>query len=112
MRGCTLRFIGKLKEPELLEPLVPSIKENLSHRHPYVRKNAAMAVHVLHSALGEALIPDAAESMHEFLLEVRPATLRPRALRRPAPGAPRSRSLTPRPRRSRTRWRCGTRSSC
>lgn len=112
MRGCTLRFIGKLKEPELLEPLVPSIKENLAHRHPYVRKNAAMAIHVLHSALGEALIPDAAESMHEFLLEVRRAAPRPRARRRPAVAAPRMHRLTPRQRRSRTRWPCGTRSSC
>jgi len=36
IRGSTLRFLCKLKEPELLEPLMPSIQENLSNRHAYV----------------------------------------------------------------------------
>jgi coatomer subunit beta len=36
IRGSTLRFLCKLKEPELLEPLMPSIQDCLTHRHPYV----------------------------------------------------------------------------
>ena len=36
IRGSTLRFLCKLKEPELLEPLMPSIQECLNHRHNYV----------------------------------------------------------------------------
>ena len=39
VRGSTLRFLTKLREPGLLESLVPSIKACLTHRHPYVRKN-------------------------------------------------------------------------
>lgn len=38
IRGSTLRFLCKLKEPMLLEPLMPSIQENLSNRHAYVRR--------------------------------------------------------------------------
>jgi coatomer subunit beta len=36
IRGSTLRFLCKLKEPELLEPLMPAIQECLNHRHNYV----------------------------------------------------------------------------
>ena len=41
--GCTLRFLCKLKEPEILEPLIPTIKNNLEHRHSFVRRNAVLA---------------------------------------------------------------------
>ncbi|KAF0295872.1 Coatomer subunit beta [Amphibalanus amphitrite] len=44
IRGSTLRFLCKLKEPELLEPLMPAIQACLEHRHSYVRRNAVMAV--------------------------------------------------------------------
>ncbi|CAH8498460.1 unnamed protein product [Heterobilharzia americana] len=40
IRGSTLRFLCKLKEPELLEPIIPSIQQCLEHRHAYVRRNA------------------------------------------------------------------------
>jgi coatomer subunit beta len=33
VRGCTLRFLCKLSEPELLEPLMPSIQATLSDKH-------------------------------------------------------------------------------
>lgn len=52
IRGCTLRFLSKITEEEILEPLVcvykfnymqiPYIKENLEHHSPYVRKNAVL----------------------------------------------------------------------
>lgn len=44
IRGATLRLLCKLKEPELLEPLIASVRACLDHRHAYVRKNAALAV--------------------------------------------------------------------
>jgi coatomer subunit beta len=44
IRGSTLRFLCKLREPELLEPLVPAILSCLEHRHAYVRRNAVLAV--------------------------------------------------------------------
>lgn len=69
VRGCMLRFLCKLKEPELLEPLVPSIKIALEHRHSYVRRNAALAVYSIHKNFGEQLLPDGPELMEKFILE-------------------------------------------
>lgn len=47
IRGSTLRFLCKLKEPELLEPLMPSIRSCLEHRHAYVRRNAVLAIYTI-----------------------------------------------------------------
>lgn len=68
IRGCMLRFLCKLKESELLEPLVPSIKLALEHRHSYVRRNAALAVYSIHKTFGEQLLPDGPELMEKFIL--------------------------------------------
>lgn len=67
VRGSMLRFLCKLREPELLEPLVPSIKACLEHRHSYVRKNAALAVLNIHHNVSPDLMPDAPELMHRFI---------------------------------------------
>ncbi|KAJ5658683.1 uncharacterized protein N7484_002332 [Penicillium longicatenatum] len=66
IRGNTLRFLCKLREPELIEPLLSSARSCLEHRHAYVRKNAAWAVASIfqHS---EPLIPDAPELLQTFL---------------------------------------------
>lgn len=37
IRGSTLRFLTKIKDQEILEPLIPVINANLEHRHSYVR---------------------------------------------------------------------------
>lgn len=66
IRGNTLRFLCKLREPELLEPLVSSARSCLQHRHAYVRKNAVLAVASIHQH-SESLIPDAAELLFDFL---------------------------------------------
>eukprot|EP00824_Muranothrix_gubernata_P017338 TRINITY_DN35578_c0_g1_i1.p1 TRINITY_DN35578_c0_g1~~TRINITY_DN35578_c0_g1_i1.p1 ORF type:complete len:969 (-),score=237.04 TRINITY_DN35578_c0_g1_i1:11-2890(-) len=66
IRGITLRFLCKLREPELLEPLVPSVKLNLEHRHSYVRRNAVLAVYTIYSFF-ENLIPDAPDLIEKFL---------------------------------------------
>jgi coatomer subunit beta len=62
-----LRFLCKLRETEIIEPLMPSIKACLEHRHSYVRKNAALAVYHIHKHFGPALIPDGAELMERFI---------------------------------------------
>jgi coatomer subunit beta len=67
VRGSMLRFLCKVKDEEILGPLIPSIKACLEHRHPYVRKNAALAVFHAHKLHGEALLPDAAEIMAAFI---------------------------------------------
>lgn len=66
IRGNTLRFLCKLREPELIEPLLSSARQCLEHRHAYVRKNAVFAVAAIfqHSP---TLIPDAADLISVFL---------------------------------------------
>lgn len=68
IRGATLRFLTKIaKETELLEPLIPTCRSCLEHRHSYVRKNAVFAVYSIYREF-EHLIPDAPELMHTFLV--------------------------------------------
>ncbi|SJX63600.1 probable SEC26-coatomer complex beta chain of secretory pathway vesicles [Sporisorium reilianum f. sp. reilianum] len=66
IRGSTLRFLQKVKEPELLEPLIPTIRQCLEHRHSYVRKNAVFCVYSIYQQ-NENLIVDAPELMETFL---------------------------------------------
>ncbi|XP_032677789.1 coatomer subunit beta [Odontomachus brunneus] len=66
VRGSTLRFLCKLKEPELLEPLMPAIVSCLEHRHSYVRRNAVLAIFTIYKNF-EFLIPDAPELIAKYL---------------------------------------------
>ncbi|KAH8808194.1 adaptin N terminal region-domain-containing protein [Xylogone sp. PMI_703] len=66
IRGNTLRFLCKLREPELIEPLLSSARSCLEHRHAYVRKNAVLAVASIYQH-SESLIPDAPELIATFL---------------------------------------------
>ncbi|EDQ86533.1 uncharacterized protein MONBRDRAFT_38413 [Monosiga brevicollis MX1] len=66
VRGSTLRFLCKLKEPELLEPLMPTIQECLTNRHAYVRRNAVLAIYTIYKNY-DHLIPDAPELIHRYL---------------------------------------------
>jgi len=67
IRGCSLRFLCKLKEKEILEPLIPSIKQALSHRHSYVRRNAVLTIHSIYSLYGDAMLPDGPELIENFI---------------------------------------------
>lgn len=66
IRGSTLRFLQKIKEPELLEPLIPTVRACLEHRHSFVRKNAVFCVYTIYRQ-HENLISDAPELMQTFL---------------------------------------------
>lgn len=66
IRGSTLRFLCKLREPELLEPLMTPIRACLDHRHSYVRRNAVLAIFKMYINF-ESLIPDAPELILDFL---------------------------------------------
>ncbi|KAL8831047.1 MAG: hypothetical protein Q9191_001093 [Dirinaria sp. TL-2023a] len=66
IRGNTLRFLCKLREPELIEPLLTPARSCLEHRHAYVRKNAVFAVSSIYHH-SESLIPDAPELLQAFL---------------------------------------------
>ncbi|KAI8057845.1 adaptin N terminal region-domain-containing protein [Syncephalis plumigaleata] len=67
IRASTLRFLCKLREAEILEPLVPTARACLEHRHSYVRRNAAFAIYSIYKT-AEHLIPDAPELMQTFLV--------------------------------------------
>ncbi|CAM9527568.1 unnamed protein product, partial [Ectocarpus sp. 4 AP-2014] len=67
VRGCTLRFLCKLREPELLEPLIPTVKLCLEHRHSYVRRNAALLCYYVHKNFGQQLLPDGPELIERFI---------------------------------------------
>ena len=64
--GCSLRFLCRIHELELIEPLLPAMKENLTHRHPYVRGNAALAIWSVYKSFPD-IIPEAAELIETFL---------------------------------------------
>uniref|UniRef100_A0A671S9L3 Coatomer subunit beta n=1 Tax=Sinocyclocheilus anshuiensis TaxID=1608454 RepID=A0A671S9L3_9TELE len=55
IRGSTLRFLCKLKESELLEPLMPAIRACLEHRHSYVRRNAVLAIYTIYRCVDGSL---------------------------------------------------------
>ncbi|KAF2084438.1 Coatomer, beta subunit [Saccharata proteae CBS 121410] len=68
IRGNTLRFVCKLRDPELVEPLLQPARQCLEHRHAYVRKNAVWAIASIYQHL-ESLLPDAPELILNFLEE-------------------------------------------
>lgn len=68
IRGVTLRFLCRLTEAEILEPLVPSVLSNLEHRHPFVRRHAVLAVMSIYKLpQGEQLLADAPELIEKLL---------------------------------------------
>lgn len=76
VRGNTLRFLTKLKEPELLEPLMPTVIACLEHRHLYVRKNCIFALDLIFR-LDPDLVPDAPEMLANLLaVEIDPICTR------------------------------------
>jgi len=68
LRGVTLRFLCRIKEGEIIEPLVPSILSNLEHRHSFVRRNAVLAVDAIYRLPGgDTMLADAPETVEKFL---------------------------------------------
>ncbi|XXG64430.1 hypothetical protein AAC387_Pa05g2386 [Persea americana] len=78
IRGVTLRFLCRLSESEIIEPLIPSVLLNLEHRHPFVRRNAVLAVMSIYRLpQGEQLLADAPEMIERMLVsEQDPSTKR------------------------------------
>ncbi|TXG62373.1 hypothetical protein EZV62_013736 [Acer yangbiense] len=68
IRGVTLRFLCRLNETEIIEPLIPSVLQNLEHRHPYIRRNAILAVMSIYKLpQGDQLLVDAPEMIEKVL---------------------------------------------
>ncbi|XP_006662772.1 coatomer subunit beta-1 [Oryza brachyantha] len=77
IRGVTLRFLCRLNEPELLEPLVPSILANLEHRHHFIRRHALSAISSIYRLPhGDQLLPDAPEVVERALAGEQDASAR------------------------------------
>ncbi|GJP57401.1 hypothetical protein CLOP_g5 [Closterium sp. NIES-67] len=69
IRGVTLRFLCRLQETELIEPLIPSILLNLEHRHPFVRRNAILAVmSIFKLPNGDHLLQDSGEMIEKLIV--------------------------------------------
>ncbi|KAJ3092871.1 coatomer subunit beta [Quaeritorhiza haematococci] len=66
IRGMTLRFLCKLREPELLEPTIPAVRACMEHRHAFVRKNAVLAIYSIYKNM-DFLIPDAPEMIRNYI---------------------------------------------
>jgi len=66
VRGSALRFLSKMREKDILEPLVASLRANLEHRHSYVRRNSVLAIYNTYKCF-EDLMPDAPELVGEFI---------------------------------------------
>ena len=66
VRGSALRFLSKIREKDILEPLVASLRVNLEHRHSYVRRNSVLAIYNTFKCF-EDLMPDAPELIAEFI---------------------------------------------
>ncbi|KOS15793.1 coatomer protein [Malassezia pachydermatis] len=79
IRGSTLRFLQKIQEQEILEPLIPTVRQCLDHRHSYVRKNAVMAIWTIYER-HEHLLSDAPELIESFLAGEADATCKRNAL--------------------------------
>ncbi|CAI8585452.1 unnamed protein product [Vicia faba] len=68
IHGVTLRFLCRINESEIVEPLIPSILSNLEHRHPFVRRNVVLAVMSVYKLpQGEQLLDSAPEIVEKFL---------------------------------------------
>ncbi|KAI7756266.1 hypothetical protein M8C21_015500 [Ambrosia artemisiifolia] len=68
IRGVTLRFLCRICETEIIEPLIPSILSNLEHRNPYVRRNAILAISAIYKLpQGDHLLVDAPEMIEKML---------------------------------------------
>ncbi|MBA0745043.1 hypothetical protein Gogos_007634, partial [Gossypium gossypioides] len=69
IRGVTLRFLCRLNETEIIEPLIPSVLQNLEHRHPFIRRNAILAVMSIYKLpQGEQLLVDAPEMIEKMVV--------------------------------------------
>ncbi|KAJ6758756.1 COATOMER SUBUNIT BETA [Salix koriyanagi] len=68
IRGVTLRFLCRLNETEIIEPLIPSVLQNLEHRHPFIRRNAILAMMAIYKLPhGDQLLVDAPEMIEKVL---------------------------------------------
>ena len=67
IRARTLRLVSKMRYREMMDTLLQPVLECLTHRHPYVRRNAVMCVYSIYLSFGEDTLPDAVERIDSLL---------------------------------------------
>lgn len=68
IRGRTLKLLSRVMYKGILEPLTPSILENLTHKHTYVRRNAVSCLYNIYLNFKDELISDIDEHIQKLLL--------------------------------------------
>ena len=67
VRGRTLRLVSRLMHKEMLDSLIHPVIDCLTHKHPYVRRNAVMCIYSIHKVFGEEIVADAHQQMLALL---------------------------------------------
>lgn len=67
LRGCMLRFLCKVTELEILDPLSPAIKSCLTHRHAFVRRNAVLCCLHVYTISNTKIMPDAPDAIEKMI---------------------------------------------
>jgi coatomer subunit beta len=68
IRGRTLRLVSKISLKSILENLMESVSQNLSHRHFYVRRNAIMCIYNVYLNTGMELVEDFIDEIEQLTL--------------------------------------------
>jgi coatomer subunit beta len=69
LAGCTLRFVSKISDTDILSLLIPSVIRTLQHTHPYVRRHGILCVHSIYAHHMD-LFPDAPHKLLDILIYV------------------------------------------
>ncbi|UKJ88117.1 coatamer subunit beta [Theileria orientalis] len=67
IRGAVLRLISRLNVFGLIQPLIPSIIDNIEHREPYVYRNALLCLTNISDHFGSDLITSSFKSVENFI---------------------------------------------
>ncbi|UKK00529.2 coatamer subunit beta [Theileria orientalis] len=67
IRGAVLRLISRLNVFGLIQPLIPSIIDNIEHREPYVYRNALLCLTNISDYFGSDLITSSFKSVENFI---------------------------------------------
>lgn len=67
LAGCTLRFISKITDPEIISQVLPTLLRTVQHVHSYVRRHAVLCLHNIYAHHPE-LIPDAPQICFQLLI--------------------------------------------
>lgn len=68
IRGRTLRLVSKISLKSILENLMESVSQNLTHRHFYVRRNAIMCIYNVYLNTGMELVEDFVDEIENLTL--------------------------------------------